>query len=120
MFASIALAGGLLLAPAEGPQQPVGMDLTSPEALEKLERSNPDHYRRASELLDAAARTSCEFGEMRPILVKVKATGVNCPQSLLLTSYPAKRQVSFVLDTTPYSARVTLRDAPPGLIPAKK
>jgi hypothetical protein len=96
------------------------MDLTSPEALETLARTNPDHYRRASELLDAAAKTSCEFGEMRPILVKVKATAVNCPQSLLLTSFPAKREVSFMLDWTVYKARVTLRDAPPGLIPVKK
>jgi hypothetical protein len=121
MLAAIAFAGGLILTPviAQSPWPP-GMDLTVPEALEQLARTNPDHFKRASALLKAASETSCNFGEMRAILVRVKATAVNCPQSLLLTSYPAKRQVSFMLDRTPYVARVTLRDAPPQAIPILK
>jgi hypothetical protein len=94
-------AVGAVLAPANG------VRLDAPGALEALRAANPEHYARAVGILRVAAEMPCE-GLPRVIQADFQAALAQCRGALLLTSWPAQRDVSFVLGDTLYAARITL------------
>jgi len=81
--------------------------LDRPGALEKLKATNPDHYQRAVGILRVASDMPCE-GVPRVIQADFKAALAQCEGAMIRTSWPAQREVAFVLDGTRYSARVFL------------
>jgi hypothetical protein len=85
--------------------------LNSPADLAQLRKTNPDHYARAVRLMGSANRF-CKNGE--PKLQNADGRDISCA-TLLLTSYPPKRALSFTLDGTPYVAIVTITADPPHL-----
>jgi len=56
---------------------------------------------------------------MRILLAAHDAPDVRCSPTILLTSYPAKRDLAFSIDDTPYALRVTLLDDAE-LLPARR
>ena len=104
--------------PADSAVQPA-IHLDSSADLERLHRTNPDHYARARRLL-AAANNLCKPGE--PKLQNTDGRDISCDM-VLLTSNPPKRRLSFTLDSTRYVAIVTITanlaiTDPPRLTPA--
>jgi hypothetical protein len=99
-----------------GPTKRIYLD--RPGALEALEAENPAHFRQALEFLRAAERTPCK---MLPKVIEAKfdPADFSCAPTLLMTSFPPKRQVAFTLDDTRYLAIVTVIDAGARLMPAK-
>lgn len=88
--------------------------LSSAADLARLRESNPDHYARAVRLMNAA-NTLCKPGE--PKLQTTDGRDISC-DTLLLTSNPPKRALSFTLDHTQYVAIVTITADRPKLIHA--
>jgi hypothetical protein len=82
--------------------------LDSPGALEAIEAGNPDHHRRIVGILEAAQEMPCDRRGLERAAVSYHARDARCSLGLL-TSYPAKRRLSFVLDDTAYVATVTVR-----------
>jgi hypothetical protein len=74
-------------------------------ALERLQHSNPRHYAIARRIL-AAANEICDASQGGPIPTKFDARDIACLRSLWLASNPPKRQLSFRIDDTVYSALV--------------
>ena len=91
------------------------VSLDRPGALEALKASNPDHYVRAVGILRVASDMPCE-GLPRVIQADFKAALSQCEGALLKTSWPAQRDVAFVLDGTRYTKRVFL-NARESLVP---
>jgi hypothetical protein len=94
------------------------VDLDRPGAMEAVERDQPEHYRRITEILSVASEVPChteQFG--RAVEAKYEARDGRCGL-LLMTSYPSKRLLSFTLGTTRYSTVVTMREASK-LVPAR-
>jgi hypothetical protein len=83
--------------------------LASAADLAQLRRTNPDHYARAVRLM-SSANSLCKPGE--PKLQNTDGRDISCDM-LLLTSYPPKRALSFMLDGTRYVAIVTITADPP-------
>jgi hypothetical protein len=83
--------------------------LDDADALETLQHTNPRHYAIARRIL-AAANEICNAGKADPIPVLFNAQNIACLRSLWMTSNPPKRQLSFRIDQTVYSALVTLTD----------
>jgi hypothetical protein len=96
--------------------QSPALRLDRPGALEALAAANPDHYRRAVEIIRVAQAMPCG---KRLLMVAAKHDGkiTQCAAALILTSYPAKRDLAFTLDDTPYMMRVTMI-ADAGVMPA--
>jgi hypothetical protein len=86
---------------------PAAHRLDSARALERLAESNPGHYRRAVEVLRVVSRETCETA-LKLVPVQAQAADLRCNPGLLLTSYPAKREVTFRLDDSLYAARVIM------------
>ena len=89
--------------------------LNGPEDLAQLRHSNPSHYQRAVKIM-GEANELCRphAGEFE----LTKAKDVSCSQVLLRTSNPAKREITFRLDSTKYIALVAVTDDPPRLVAA--
>ncbi len=109
----VALGTAVLAATAWAVEGVVHLD--GPADLARLRHSNPGHYRQAVQIIDSA-RELCKShaGEVE----YTKAKNVSCSQMLLRTSNPAKRQISFRLDSTDYVALVTMTEDPPRLVAA--
>jgi hypothetical protein len=75
--------------------------------LEKLKEANPDHYARAQRIM-ADAEEICKPGPNE--LRYVAAENVRCQGMVLKTSYPAKREIGFTLDSVRYVALVVVKD----------
>ena len=89
--------------------------LDGPSDLAQLRHSNFRHYQQALKIMDAAnALCRPHAGEVE----KTDAKDVACSQVLLRTSNPAKREITFRLDSTRYVALVALTDDPPKLVAA--
>jgi hypothetical protein len=91
--------------------------LDGPASLAQLRATNPVHYARAQKIL-AAANHLC-----RPTAGEVQyadfgAKDISCARSLVKTSNPPKREISFRLDDTRYVALVVLTDNPAKLVAA--
>ena len=89
--------------------------LNGPEDLAQLRHSNPGHYQQAVKIM-GAANELCRPHSGEVELTKAKE--VSCSQVLLRTSNPAKRQITFRLDSIKYIALVAMTDNPPRLVAA--
>ena len=89
--------------------------LDGPADLEQLRHSHPGHYQKALKIIDSA-KELCKPHEAQ--IERADAKDVSCSEMLLLTSNPAKRQITFHLDDTTYIALVTMTDDPPKLVAA--
>jgi len=91
--------------------------LDDPVALAQLRAANPRHFAQAQKIL-ADANHLCRPTAGEVEYAKSGAKDFSCIRSLLKTSNPPKRQISFRLDDTYYVALVTLTDDPPRLVAA--
>ena len=102
-FLLLAVAAGV--AHAEWKQPPV-VDLNKPGALDRVERDNPRHYRQILAIIRTMQEKSCE-----EVLRLYKAShdfGVSCSAHMLMTSWPAKRHLSVVIDGVRYMKAVPI------------
>ena len=105
--ALILATGCLLEAPAAAALTPPKVvDLDRPGSLEALAQVNPDHYAKVERILADVARHPPE-PVPRWMKAEFGADGVSFP-SLLKTSDPPKRSLSFTLDETRYEAVITV------------
>ena len=111
-----ALAAFLAPAFAAGPAKFV--DLDRPGALDSLAAENPNHHRRALDLIRVAEKLPCKLGPPRTLEAKADGEKFSCTPTILMTSFPPKRRVSFTLDDTRYQTVVTITDAGARLMPA--
>jgi hypothetical protein len=88
---------------------PVRLD--TPEELARLRAVNPGHYARARRLI-AAANVLCPPRRARLQGADLDSRGVSCGH-VFLTSNPPKREITFRLDGTTYSALVVITADPP-------
>jgi hypothetical protein len=77
--------------------------------LEELKKSNPGHYAQAQRVM-AEASALCAPNGAR-LWQALDIPQGNCSNMTLKTSYPPKREITFVLDDTMYIALVTVKDA---------
>jgi hypothetical protein len=112
------IVAAMVLGIATGAQAGKHVDLGDPRALDALATEDPAHYEKVMGILQVASNVSCET---LPQMLKVQygAEYVHCSGSMILTSYPAKRRLSFKLDDTAYSGNVVLTGVQPRAIPAK-
>jgi hypothetical protein len=119
----VALIAGALVAlrmgipSAEEPVRLEQVDLNRPEALEKLRASRPAHYERVQGILGGLDRHG-SLGVPDSITAKYEASSVRY-SSLMLTSDPPQRDLSFVLDDTRYRARVRLAPGGAQIVPVR-
>lgn len=100
------------------PLAALAVNLDAPGAFEALKRDNPDHYRRATGIIQVAESMFCggkKFGEIVRVEYAAEKTGCG---ALIKTSYPAKFDLGFTLDSIRYSYTATLKPAEK-LLPAK-
>jgi hypothetical protein len=95
------------------------VDLDRPGALDRVARENPRHYREILAVTQVASNVSCST-PLGMMPVPAAAKGMDCEGLTLMTSYPAKRRVSFEIDNIRYRMIVTLADTPGGLMPVVK
>ena len=105
IFAIFPLAAGVASA---APSLPVQLD--RPGVLDTIRAERPDHYYRIAGILRIADTMPCHTPQFGQRAVEYDAREARCGLHLL-TSYPAKRRLSFVLDEVPYVATVTMRDS---------
>ena len=113
MKAWLGVAALLLSTPALAQKQ---VFLDRPGALEALARDNPAHFVKVQRILQEAPRLPVASVE-EWIRVQFDARQVSTP-FLLMTSFPAQTDISFVLDDTRYHARIRV-DAAPRQIPVE-
>ena len=94
---------------AETPR--VSIDLDRPGVMQTLERDNPGHYRKITEIRALASQMPCftkEFG--LTLTAKYDARDAGCGV-LLMTSYPSKRRLSFKLEAVTYVTVVEMDES---------
>ena len=87
---------------------PFGVIDLSAGALERLASDDPARYVKVAAILRAAELPRCDNDATRLLKAREDLKQMRCAD-LLLTSYPAKRHIYFVLEGSAYSARVTMR-----------
>jgi len=95
------------------------VDLGDPRALDAILAANPAQYEKVIGIVQKVADSvSCET---LPQMLKVQygAEQVQCMGAMILTSYPAKRHLSFKLDDVYFVGNVVLTGAPPKAHPAQ-
>ncbi|SRR5258708_6132778 len=86
------------------------VDLDRPGAMDALEQANPEHFRRVSGVIDLASEMPCFTPQFAKLSwAKFDAESAGCGV-MLLTSYPAKRQLSFTIEDTTYNSIVTIKN----------
>jgi hypothetical protein len=96
--------------------QPRDVDLDAPGALESLSRDDPTRYATVVRVLDDASRIAPAAA--RGLLhVRYHADDVELAQ-VLMTSFPAKRRLSFRLDEVTFRATVSVLAPVAGSMPA--
>jgi len=81
--------------------------LDRPGVLEAIGESNPSHYAKILTIMQVSQMESCEH--LPKILKTREGLGVgeaSCDSFTLLTSYPPKRHMTFVLDDVRYTTNV--------------
>lgn len=81
--------------------------IDDPSAMERLARENADHYARVTSIVQFIRDADCT-GAPKAIPVQLQVKSLRCQPGLLLTSWPAKREVSFQLDDATYQGRVAI------------
>jgi hypothetical protein len=112
LAAAAFVSGAWAVAPAAD-----GVVYLDDAALTALRTANPGHYARAQKILSAANQL-CRPTAGEVEYAKFDAKNIACIRSLIKTSNPPKRQISFRLDSTEYIALVTLTDDPPRIVAA--
>src|SRR5258707_9785374 len=85
------------------------VDLDRPGAMDALEQANPEHFRRVSGVIDLASEMPCFTPQFAKLSwAKFDAESAGCGV-MLLTSYPAKRQLSFAIEETLYRSTVSIK-----------
>jgi hypothetical protein len=107
---------GLLPAIAGAQVQLGAIDLTTAR-LERLASEDPDRYVKVTAILRAAETTECETEATRLLKASHDLKQMHCA-FLILTSFPAKRHVYFVLENVAYSARIVMARNPGRLMKA--
>lgn len=98
--------GAATAALASEPTRTVYLDSV---VLDQIKKSNPDRYARIRTVMTKASEM-CKPNAARTWAL---ADGpADCSSLILKTSYPPKRQISFAIDDTTYTALVTVLDAP--------
>jgi hypothetical protein len=88
----------------------VTVQLDRPGVLDSIRAERPDHYYRIAGILRIADTMPCHTPQFGHRAVEYEARDARCGLALL-TSYPAKRRLSFVLDEVAYVTTVTMRDS---------
>lgn len=89
--------------PVAAPSNPGFVDLSWPGALERLARENPEHHRRAQELLALAGAHPCEVA-LDLLRKRPDVADTSCVARTLLPNDPPRRLLGFTLDQTRYMA----------------
>ncbi|HSW83349.1 MAG TPA: hypothetical protein VLH12_07740 [Usitatibacter sp.] len=95
------------------------VDIGDSRALDAIQAANPAQYEKVIGILQkVAGSVSCET---LPQMLKVQygAEQVRCAGHAILTSYPAKRHLSFKLDDVYFVGNVALTGEPGKLLPAQ-
>ena len=112
LSSALLLAGIVTVASAAPPiKRTVYLDSV---VLEDLKTSNPDRYAQVQRVM-ASASEMCKPNAARTWALAnplANAPSADCSTLVLKTSYPPKRQITFVVDDTVYIANVIVRDAP--------
>jgi hypothetical protein len=103
-FAAAAIAASSVGAQAQTVKR---FHLDLPGAMERLQAGNPDHYRKVEAILAGLSRCPAASDAADLLRVKFEARDVFV-SAFFRTSYPAKRDVSFVLDDTRYVGRLAM------------
>jgi hypothetical protein len=109
---AVAVSGAWAVTPGGGGGV---VHLDGAASLAALRATNPGHYARAQKILSAANQL-CRPTAGEVEYAKFDAKNISCIRSLVKTSNPPKREISFRLDDTQYVALVTLTDDPPRLV----
>ena len=119
-FAAVAILVGLScgVAHAMGAVPLPTIDLDEVGTLEALKTSNPAHYEKIVQIVDGVL-TQPDANVPRWMLVNFGARGVKYAP-IVLTSFPAKRRLSFVLDLTRYETIVLLTNIRGDIVPARR
>ena len=121
MAARFAVAGLMLLSSVLFGPMPITagptVDLDQPGALQALARTNPDHAAKVRLILEGVARTP-DSDVPRWMRVAFDARDVDYIP-VVLTSHPAKRRLSFVLDGTRYAAVIVLTGLRGDVVPLR-
>ena len=94
------------------------VDLSNEGALEAIQRDDPVRYGKIEGIIQAAQVTSCVT---LPALLRTRydVRSTQCTPYLLLTSYPPKSRLTFVIEDTQYAVNVVqLKLAPAKATPA--
>jgi hypothetical protein len=104
--AALAMAFGFAT-PVAVPAPSREVNLDRPGVLEAIEQSNPAHYAKILVIMRISQMEPCEHV---PAILKTKegvgVDDVRCDSFVLLTSYPPKRHMTFVLDDVRYTSNV--------------
>jgi hypothetical protein len=95
------------------------VDIGDSRALDAIQAANPAQYEKVIGILQkVAGSVSCET---LPQMLKVQygAEQFQCAGYVILTSYPAKRHLSFKLDEVFFAGNVALTGGPGKFIPAQ-
>ena len=111
VLAALGIGAAQAIEPAElaGVKVVFPQNLDRPGALEALKAANPAHYTRAVAILELASEMPCDSAP-QVLQVQAEAASVACRGSNIYLSWPAQRDVTFVLDETLYSARIVLKE----------
>jgi hypothetical protein len=93
------------------------VDLDQPGALHALEQANPAHYAKVRLILAGVSRNP-DSDVPRWMRVGFDARAVSYAP-IVLTSHPAKRRLSFVLDDTRYVAVIVLTGLDGAIVPLR-
>jgi len=95
------------------------VDLGDARALDRILAEDPAQYEKVMGIVQKVATSvSCET--LPPMLkVQYGAKQVQCSGYVILTSYPAKRHLSFKLDEVLFTGNVVLTGAQPKIHPAQ-
>ena len=83
------------------------VQLDRPGVLDAIEEANPGHHARILGILKASQEMPCDARRLERAAISHEAREAKC-SLLLMTSYPAKRRLTFKLDDVPYAATVTM------------
>jgi hypothetical protein len=90
------------LAYAASPLAQVTLDA---QALEAIEKANPDHFRKVSEVVRVASEKGCASAA-KVLKAQFDVTDAYCSPYLLLTSLPPKQRLTFTMEGTPYIVNI--------------
>jgi hypothetical protein len=115
-FAGLLVVWSALVGPAAVIAAPT-IDLDQPGAFSILERTNPDHAVKVRLILEGVARNP-NSDVPKWMTVTFAARDVSYVP-VVLTSHPAKRRLSFVLDDTRYVAVIVLTGLRGDIVPLR-